>query len=66
MTVHVQTDRTAPKAYLRRGHIAALWWQLVALCQLAILRRRQKRELARLRIYTDEMPDYLKRDIGLL
>ena len=66
MTVHIHTDWTAPKAYLRRGHIVSLAWQLVALYRLAALRRRERREQTRLRVYSDEMPEYLKRDIGLL
>jgi hypothetical protein len=64
MDAHIQTWAT-PKPYLRRGHIAALAATIVFRVQLAIAKRRERRLVRRL-IAADDLPEYIKRDIGLM
>jgi hypothetical protein len=64
MDVHVSTWAT-PKPYLRRGHIAALVATFMFRFELALARRRERR-LARRLIAADDLPEYIKRDIGLI
>jgi hypothetical protein len=65
MDVHVSSWAT-PKAYFRRGHIAALIAALVFRVQLTLARRRERRNTQRLRVALEDLPDHIKRDIGLI
>ena len=65
MNMHF-TDWTTSKPYLRRGHVLSVARQMLLLYQVAAAYRRQARELRRLADATPDLPDYLKRDIGLL
>ena len=64
MDVHVSTWAT-PRPYLRRGHIAALIATIVFRAQLAIAQRRQRR-IRGLIVQAEDLPEYIKRDIGLI
>ena len=64
MDVHISTWAT-PKPYFRRGHIAALIAVVVLRVQLALAENRERR-LRRLTIALEDLPEHIKRDIGLL
>jgi hypothetical protein len=65
MDVHV-TSWATPKPFFRRGHIAALIASLVFRVRLVLALRRERRQIRRLRIASEDLPAYLKRDIGLM
>ena len=65
MNMHV-TDWATPKPYLRRGHILSVIRHTLILYRIAAAYRREARELRRLADSTPDLPDYIKRDIGLL
>ncbi|HVZ63338.1 MAG TPA: hypothetical protein VG936_02030 [Lacunisphaera sp.] len=67
----VSKDWTTPGPYLR-GLKPSLWhhlffslWEMMAIARAARAARHELRVLRRLREATDELPDYLRRDIGL-
>ena len=64
MDVHVSTWAT-PRPYFRRGYIAALIAMVVLRVQLALAKNRERR-LRRLTIALEDLPEHIKRDIGLL
>lgn len=64
MNIHV-TDWTTPKPYLRRGHLLSVAWLAFVLYRTAAARRREVRELRKLADATPDLPEYIKRDIGL-
>ena len=64
MDVHV-SSWARPKPYFRRGHIAALIAVVVFRTQLAIAQRRARR-LRGVIVRADDLPDRIKRDIGLI
>jgi hypothetical protein len=64
MDVHVSSWAT-PKPYLRRGHIAALATMIAFRMQLALARRRERR-IRTLIVRDEDLPDHIKRDIGLM
>ena len=64
MDVHVSTWAT-PRPHLRRGHIAALIATIVFRVQLAIAQRRERR-IRGLIVQAEDLPEYIKRDIGLV
>ena len=64
MDVHVSTWAT-PKPYLRRGHIAALAAMIVFRVRLAVAQRRERR-IRGLIVRSEDLPEHIKRDIGLI
>lgn len=66
MNLHVMTDWSTPKPYLRRGHIAALIAMLVFRVHLTLALRRERHDIRRLQAASKDLPEHIKRDIGLL
>lgn len=64
MDVHVSTWAT-PRPYLRRGHIAALIATIVFRVRLAVAQRRERR-IRGLMVRAKDLPEHIKRDIGLM
>jgi hypothetical protein len=64
MDARIQTS-APPKAYLRRGHIAALVAVSVFRLQLVLAQHRQRRSLRR-SIAAEDLSEHIKRDIGLI
>ena len=64
MNMH-STDWTTPKPYLRRGHIVAVAWHALVLYRASAALRREARLLRRLADATPDLPERIKRDIGL-